>query len=210
MIEIAPRLHHLEPCVAQNVTNAIALRRRQIENVIHPIDQVRPRHAQVAISVRQRAQSETDQDTRDSNDQADPDIRPSWQDRSLSAASPAPMDRLRFRKSCSIQVSTAPRQLSHRAPAMKDTPRWSRIQRSQRPPPSEAIDSAVAPRARSTRIGAGGPPARTRAVPAVIPPPPAGPSRHAAPVLSARRRETHDRTSRIPSDAPAARIAARL
>jgi len=212
MLKILPRLRHFEPRIAQDVADAIALRRRQLKLMIHSLDQPRPRHPQVMIPVRQGAERETNQKARDSHHQAEQEIRLSWQGRSLSSASRAPMDRLRFRNSYSPRVSIAPRPKTHSAPASKDTPRCSRIQRSPPPPTSPAIDSAAATttsRAIPTRIAAACLPARTRAGPAAIREPHPVPSRHTAPAPSARRRETHDRTSRIPSDAPAARPAAR-
>jgi hypothetical protein len=80
---ILPRLHHLKPSVAQDIGNSIALRRCQVELTIHALDQPAPWHVQVAIPVSHRAQRETNQEARDSNQEAEPDIRPSWQDRSL-------------------------------------------------------------------------------------------------------------------------------
>src|SRR5579863_3532675 len=80
MIEIPPRLHHFEAGIAQDVADLIALRRRQLEFAIHTIDQVAARHPQIVIPVSQSAERETDQKARDSDDQAEPDIRLSWQD----------------------------------------------------------------------------------------------------------------------------------
>ena len=37
-VKIAMRLHHLEPRIAQNIADAIALRRREIKFEIHPPD----------------------------------------------------------------------------------------------------------------------------------------------------------------------------
>src|SRR5208282_5031683 len=212
MVKILPRLHHFEPRIAQNVADAVALRRRQVELVIHSLDQPRPRHPQVMIPVRQRAERKTNQKTRHSHHQAEQDIRLSWQGRSLSSASRAPMDRLRFQNSYSPRALIAPRPKTHSAPASKDTRCWPRIQRSPPPPTSPAIDSAAATTtspAKPTRIAAACLPARTRAAPAAIRESHPVLSRHAAPAPSARRPETHDRTSCIPSDAPATRPAAR-
>lgn len=39
VIIVLPRLHHFEPCIAQDVTDLIALRRRQVELEIHSVDQ---------------------------------------------------------------------------------------------------------------------------------------------------------------------------
>src|ERR1019366_9288600 len=39
MLKILPRLRHFDPRIAQDVTDAIALRRRQVELVIHSLDQ---------------------------------------------------------------------------------------------------------------------------------------------------------------------------
>src|SRR5208282_4164987 len=211
MVKILPRLRHLEPRIAQDVADAIALRRRQIELAIHSLDQPRPRNPQVMIPVRQRAERETNQKARDSHHQAEQDIRLSWQGRSLSSASRAPMDRLRSRNSYWSRALIAPRQETHPACAPKDTRCWPRIRRSPPPPPTSPaiVPAAATPRAIPTRIAAACLPARTRAAPAAILGPPAVPSRHAAPAPSARKRETHDRTSRIPSDAPATRSDAR-
>src|SRR5579863_1439197 len=82
MIEIAPRLHHFEAGIAQDVADLVALRRRQIEFAIHAPDQVAPRHSQIVIPIGQGAEREPDQKARDSDNQAEPDIRLSWQDRS--------------------------------------------------------------------------------------------------------------------------------
>ena len=101
---VLPRLHHFEPGIAQDIRDSIALRRRQIELTIHSLDQPASGHVQVVIPVRHRAQRETNQKARGSNQEAEPDIRPSWQDRSLSLASPVPTGRLLFRKSCSTRV----------------------------------------------------------------------------------------------------------
>src|ERR1039458_5509835 len=192
MVKILPRLHHFEPRIAQDVADAIALRRRQVELAIHSLDQPASRQPQVMIPVRQRAERETNQKARDATQQAEQDIRLSWQGRSLSSASRAPMDRLRFRNSYSPRALIAPRPKTHSASASKDTRCWPRIQRS-RPTPKAAA----------------GPPARPRPAPAAICEPHPVPPRRGAPAPSARRRETHDRTSRIPSDAPATRAAAR-
>ncbi len=59
---ILPRLHHLEPGIAQNIGDSIALRRRQIELMVHSLDQPAPGHVQVMIPVSRRAQRETNQD----------------------------------------------------------------------------------------------------------------------------------------------------
>ncbi len=37
MVIILPRLHHLESCIAQDVADLIALRRRQVELEIHSL-----------------------------------------------------------------------------------------------------------------------------------------------------------------------------
>src|ERR1700692_1962551 len=123
---ILPRLHHLEPSIAQDIADSIALRRRQIELAIHSLDQPTPWHVQVAVSVGHRAQRETNEEARDSNKEAEPDIRPSWQDRSLSLASPAPTGRLLFRKSCSTRGPIARHQKTHSASASKDMAHWAR------------------------------------------------------------------------------------
>jgi len=104
VVVVLPRLHHFESCIAQDVADLIALRRRQIELEIKPFDQARSRHVQVMVPVGHRAERETNQKERDSNHQAEPDVRLSWQDRSRSAASPAPMDRLWFLRSCSTRA----------------------------------------------------------------------------------------------------------
>ena len=67
------------------------------------IDQPAARHPEIAVAVCERAKRETNQKAREPQNQAEPDIRLSWQDRSQSAASPAPMDRPCFQKSCSFQ-----------------------------------------------------------------------------------------------------------
>jgi len=67
VIKIPARLRHLEPRIAQDIADSIALRRRQIEVAIHSIDQPAARHPQVTIPVRHRAQSETNQEARDSD-----------------------------------------------------------------------------------------------------------------------------------------------
>jgi hypothetical protein len=59
---ILPRLHHLEPGIAQDIGDSIALRRRQVEIMIHSLDQPTPWHVQVVIPVSHRAQRETNQD----------------------------------------------------------------------------------------------------------------------------------------------------
>jgi hypothetical protein len=64
---VLPRLHHLEPGIAQDVGDSIALRRGQIELAIHPLDQSTSWHSQVAIPVGHRAERETNQEARDSN-----------------------------------------------------------------------------------------------------------------------------------------------
>jgi len=109
VIVVLPRFHHFEPRIAQDIADLIALRRRQIELEIHSLDQARSRHVQITIPVRHRTQRETNQQARDSNNQAEPDIRLSWQDRSLSEASPAPMGRWRFQASSLTRVPIAPR-----------------------------------------------------------------------------------------------------
>ena len=38
VVIILPRLHHFEPCIAQDVADLIALRRRQVELEIHSLD----------------------------------------------------------------------------------------------------------------------------------------------------------------------------
>ena len=85
----------------------------RLSYVIHPLNQPASRHPQVTIPIRQRAQCETDQKARDPHQQADQEIRFSWQGRSRSSASRAPMDRLRFRNSYSPRALIAPRQLIH-------------------------------------------------------------------------------------------------
>jgi hypothetical protein len=82
MIEISPCLNHFEAGIAQDVADSIALRRRQIELAIHSVDQVALRNAQVVIPVRQGAEGEPDQKARSSDNQAEPYVRLSWQDRS--------------------------------------------------------------------------------------------------------------------------------
>ncbi len=64
MIKIPPRLHYFEPGIAQDIADSITLGRRQIELMIHSLDQPAPWHVQVAIAVGQRAQRETNQDAR--------------------------------------------------------------------------------------------------------------------------------------------------
>jgi len=64
---ILPRLHHLEPGIAQDVGDSIALCRRQVELVIHSLDQPASWHVQVVIPVGHRAQRETNQEARNSN-----------------------------------------------------------------------------------------------------------------------------------------------
>ena len=58
---VLPRLRHLEPGIAQDIADSIALGRRQIELAIHPLDQSTSWHPQVTIPVRHRAQRETNQ-----------------------------------------------------------------------------------------------------------------------------------------------------
>ena len=210
VIKIPARLRHLEPCIAQDVADSIALRRCKIEVAIHSIDYPAARHPQVTIPVRHRAQSKTNQEAGDSDQQAEPEIRPSWQDRSLSAASPAPMDRLSFRKSYSTRVPITPRRGTHPALAPTNTRRWSRIRKSPQPPPSGSTGWHAVPRAVPTRTAVACPPARIRDAPVLMLATPVVPSRRAAPAPSAQTRETHGRTSRIPSDAPAVRYAARM
>ena len=64
---VLPRLHHLEPGVAQDVGDSIALRRCQIELMVHALDQSATGHPQVMIPVREGAQRKTNQDARDSD-----------------------------------------------------------------------------------------------------------------------------------------------
>ncbi len=82
MIEISPCLNHFEAGIAQDIADSIALRGRQIELAIHSVDQVALRNPQVAIPVGQGAYGEPDQKARNSDNQAEPYIRLSWQDRS--------------------------------------------------------------------------------------------------------------------------------
>ena len=63
MIEIAPRRRHFESSVAQDVANAIALRRCQIEVAIEALDKPVARHMQITVSIRQGADRETNQKT---------------------------------------------------------------------------------------------------------------------------------------------------
>ena len=188
--------------------DSIALRRRQIELDDSFARSARLRHVQVVIPVRHRAQRETNQKARDSNQEAEPDIRPSWQDRSLSVASPAPTGRLSFRKSCSTRVPRTRHLRTLSACASKDTPHWSRTQISPQPRPSGAIDSAATPRATPMQIARPVCQRKLATRGSRYSRAPAVPSRRAGPAPSARRRETHGRTSRIPSDVPAARRAA--
>jgi hypothetical protein len=205
---VLPRLHHFEPGIAQDIRDSIALGRRQIELTIHSLDQPTPGHVQVVIPVRHRAQRETNQKARGSNQEAEPDIRPSWQDRSLSLASPVPTGRLLFRKSCSTRVPRTRHLETPSACGSKDMPHWSRTQISPQPRPSGAIDSDAMPRETPMQIAPACLPAKTRDAPVALLAKPVAPSRHAEPAPSVRRRETHGRTSRIPSDVPAARRAA--
>jgi len=107
VVIIPAGLHHFEARIAQDVADLIALRRCQIEFEIHSLDQARSWNVQVMIAVGHRAEREANQKTRDSNYQAEPNVRLSWQDRSRSVASPAPMDRLSLLKSCSIRAPIA-------------------------------------------------------------------------------------------------------
>jgi hypothetical protein len=66
MHKILARLHHLEAGIAQDIGDSIALGGRQIELMIHPLDQSAAWHVQVAIPVGHRAEHETNQDARDS------------------------------------------------------------------------------------------------------------------------------------------------
>src|SRR5579863_2950535 len=124
VIKILPRLHYFEPRVAQDIADLIALRGRQIELEIHSLDQPRARHVQVVLAIRHGAESETDQNARESDDDEDPDIRLSWQGRSRSEESPAPKDRSRFQESSSARGTRARRREIHPGCAWKDTPRW--------------------------------------------------------------------------------------
>jgi hypothetical protein len=64
---ILARLHDLEAGIAQDISDSIALGRRQIELMIHSVDQAAAWHVQVAIPVGHRAQHETNQDAGDSD-----------------------------------------------------------------------------------------------------------------------------------------------
>jgi len=64
---ILPHLHHLEPGIAQDIGDSIALRRRQIELTIHALDQSGAGHSQVMIPVREGAKRKPNQDARDSD-----------------------------------------------------------------------------------------------------------------------------------------------
>src|SRR6202035_14634 len=173
---ILSRLHHLEPGIAQDVGNSIALRTRQIEVMVYSLDHPAAGHVQVVIRVGHRAQSETNQEARDSNQQAEPDIRPSWQGRSLSLASPAPTGRLLYRKSCPIRVPKTRHLKTLSACGSRDMPHWLRTRISPRLPPSGAIDSAATPRATLERIATACLPAKTRDVLVAILAMPAAPS----------------------------------
>jgi hypothetical protein len=67
MHKILARLHHLEAGIAQDIGDSIALGRRQIELMIHSLDQAATWHVQVAIPVGHRAERETNQDAGDSD-----------------------------------------------------------------------------------------------------------------------------------------------
>ena len=67
MHKILARLHHLEAGIAQDIGDSIALGRRQIEFMIHSLDQAAAWHVQVAIPVGHRAEREPNQDAGDSD-----------------------------------------------------------------------------------------------------------------------------------------------
>lgn len=61
VVEVSPRLHHLEAGIAQDVADAIALRRCQAQVAIQSIDQPAARHPEIAVAVCERAKRETNQ-----------------------------------------------------------------------------------------------------------------------------------------------------
>src|SRR5712671_6015234 len=94
-------LAHLESRLAQDVADSIALRRSQLQISTHALHDRLPRHAQDPVAIRERADREANQQARNSDQQAKPKVRPSWQSRSQSPAFPAPADQPRPRSSSS-------------------------------------------------------------------------------------------------------------
>jgi len=70
MAEFLLRLDHFEPRVAQDIADSIALRGSQLQIAIHALDDRSARHAQNSVTVRQRADGEADQQTRNGDQDA--------------------------------------------------------------------------------------------------------------------------------------------
>src|SRR5271169_4847078 len=83
------QIHHLGACLFHDLEDLIALRRRQIQLMLHPLDERLVRNPQPSMAIGETACSEPDRQARDRNRHEEPALAPIRQDRCSPRASRA-------------------------------------------------------------------------------------------------------------------------